>query len=136
MMVVMRCSKDVTWKSRAPAYESFNFFKIDVDVIKGNSPNESKTTTALVKNELENIHVVWVLLKFQWSISAKKTKMASCRELLNELKSRWHNPKVPEECFDDLEKQLVELEELLKRNKLVDHEFAVKGNNTSKQKKG
>lgn len=65
MMVLMRSSKDVTWKSRAPTYESFSFFKIDVDVMKGNSPNESKTTTALVKNELDNIHVVWVLLKFQ-----------------------------------------------------------------------
>ena len=57
MMVVMRSSKDVIWKSRAPAYESFNFFKIDIYIIKGNSSNESKTTTALVKNELDNIHV-------------------------------------------------------------------------------
>ena len=30
MMAVMRCYKDITWESLAPAYKNFNFFKIDV----------------------------------------------------------------------------------------------------------
>ena len=37
MMALMRCRKDITWESLAPAYKNSNFFKIDVDVIKGDS---------------------------------------------------------------------------------------------------
>ena len=47
---VMLCCKDITWESLAPAYNNCNFFKIDVNAIKGDSPNGSKTTTALEKN--------------------------------------------------------------------------------------
>ena len=47
MMAVMRCRKDITWESLAPVYKNSNFFKIDVDVIKGDSSNGIKTTTAL-----------------------------------------------------------------------------------------
>ena len=54
----MLCCKDITWESLAPAYSNSNFFKIDVNVIKGDSPNGSKTTTALEKNQIDDIHVV------------------------------------------------------------------------------
>ena len=64
----------------------------------------------------------------------RNTKRALCRELLNELKSLLHNPNVPEECFDDLELDLVEMMELLKRNTLIYHGLAVEENNTSHQK--
>ena len=33
MMAVMRCRKDITWESLAPAYKNSNFSKMDVDVI-------------------------------------------------------------------------------------------------------
>ena len=36
----------------------FQVFTIDVDVIKGDSPNRSKTTTALEKSEIDHLHVV------------------------------------------------------------------------------
>ena len=60
MMAITRCCKDIniTWESLAPAYENSNFLKIDVDVIKVDSPNKSKTTTALEKNEIDDLHVV------------------------------------------------------------------------------
>ena len=56
MMAVIRCCKDVIRESLAPAHKNIKFFKIDVDVIRGDSPYGSKTTTALethyTKNEL------------------------------------------------------------------------------------
>ena len=55
MMAVMRCCIDIIWESLASAYKNSKFFKIDVDVVKGDSPNGSKTTTA---HELDDIHVV------------------------------------------------------------------------------
>ena len=58
MMAVMRCRKDITWESLAPAYKNSNFFKIDVDVVKGDSSNGIKTTTALEKNKIDSLHVV------------------------------------------------------------------------------
>ena len=58
MMAVLRCCKGITWESRTPAYRNSNFFKIDVDVIKGDSQNGSKTTNVLETNELGDIHVV------------------------------------------------------------------------------
>ena len=64
----------------------------------------------------------------------KKTKKASYREILNKLKSLSYNPNVPEEYFYDLEIQLVEMVELLKRNTLVDHGLFVEENNTTYQK--
>ena len=65
----------------------------------------------------------------------KKTKRASCRELLNELKSLSNNPNVLEECFDAyLEIHLVEMVELLKKNTLVYHGLVVEDNNTTHQK--
>ena len=60
MMAITRCCKDINiiWESLAPAYKNSNFLKIYVDVIKGDSPNRSKTTTALEKNEIDDLHVV------------------------------------------------------------------------------
>ena len=49
---------DITWELFAPANTNPNFFKIDVDIIKRDSANQSKTTTALEKNEIDDIHVV------------------------------------------------------------------------------
>ena len=59
-MTVMLCCKDMAWESLAPAYNNFNFFKIDVNAIKEIHlmANGSKTTTALEKNEIDYIHVV------------------------------------------------------------------------------
>ena len=54
----MLCCKDITWESLAAAYNNSNFFKIDVNAIKGDSPKGSKTPTALEKNEIDDIHVV------------------------------------------------------------------------------
>ena len=56
MMEVIQCCKGITLESVAPAYKNSNFFKIDVNVIKRDSPNGSKSTTALEKNEIDNIH--------------------------------------------------------------------------------
>ena len=53
-MAVMRCCKDITWESLAPAYRNSNFFKIGVDVIKEHSLNGSKTTITLAKNKIDN----------------------------------------------------------------------------------
>ena len=58
MMAVMRFCIDIIWESLASAYKNSKCFKIDVDVVKGDSPNGSKTTTALETNELDDIHVV------------------------------------------------------------------------------
>ena len=106
-----------------------NFFETDVDVIKGDSPNGSKTTTALEKNEIDDIHVVGNTSDGFDEISMKyfpkKTKRTSYRELLNELKSLSHNTNDLEECFDDLEIHLVEMVELLKKNTLADHGLVV-----------
>ena len=129
IMAVMRCCKDITWESLAPAYKNSNFFETDVDVIKGDSPNGSKTTTALEKNEIDDIHVVGNTSDGFDEISMKyfpkKTKRTSYRELLNELKSLSHNTNDLEECFDDLEIHLVEMVELLKKNTLADHGLVV-----------
>ena len=59
-MAITRCCKDIniTWELLAPAYKNSNFLKIDVDVIKVDSPNRSKTTTALEKNEIDDLHVI------------------------------------------------------------------------------
>ena len=126
MMAVMRCRKDITWESLAPAYKNSNFFKIDVDVIKGDSSNEIKTTTALEKNKIDDLHVVDNISDGFHDMSMtyfpKKTKKPSSRELLNELKILLHNPKVPEECFDDSEIHLAEMVEFLKRSTLMDQQ--------------
>ena len=60
MMAITRCCKDIniTWELLAPAYKNSNFLKIDVDVIKVDSPNRSKTTTTLEKNEIDDLHVI------------------------------------------------------------------------------
>ena len=98
-MAVMRCCKHITWESLAPAHKNSNFFKIDVDV----SPNRSKTTTALEKNETDDLHVFDNVSHGFDEIPMKyfqeKTKRALSREPLNELKSLLHNPNVPEECL-------------------------------------
>ena len=137
-MAVTRCCKDITWESLAPVYENSNFFKIDLDVAKGDSWNGSKTTTALEKNEIYDVHVAGNISdgfdEIPMNYFPRNTKRASCRELLNKLKSLSDNPNVPEECFDDLEIQLVEMVELLGRNKLIDHGVAVEENNTAYQK--
>ena len=100
-MAVTRCCKDITWESLAPVYENSNFFKIDLDVAKGDSWNGSKTTTALEKNEIDDIHVVGNISdgfdEILMNYFPRKTKRASCRELLNKLKSLSDNPNVPEE---------------------------------------
>ena len=87
MMAVMRCRKDITWESLAPAYKNSNFLKIDVDVIKGDSSNEIKTTTALEKNKIDDLHVVDNISddfdEIPMKYFPKKTKKVSCRELLN-----------------------------------------------------
>ena len=57
IMAFMPCCKDITLESFFPAYSSSKFFKIDVNVIKGDSPNGSKTITALEKNGIDDIHV-------------------------------------------------------------------------------
>ena len=49
---------NIIWKSFAPAYKNSNFLKIDVNVIKGDSPNRSKATTKLEKSEIDDLHVV------------------------------------------------------------------------------
>ena len=138
MMAVMRCRKDITWESLTPAYENSNFFKIDVDVIKGDLSNKIKTTTALEKNKTDDLHVNDNISEdfdeIPMKYFPKKTKRASCRELLNELKSLSHNANIPEECFDDLEIHLAEMVKLLKRNTLVNHGLIVEQNNTSHQK--
>ena len=138
MMAVMRCRKDITWESLTPAYENSNFFKIDVDVIKGDLSNKIKTTTALEKNKTDDLHVVDNISEdfdeIPMKYFPKKTKRASCRELLNELKSLSHNANITEECFDDLEIHLAEMVKLLKRNALVNHGLIVEQNNTSHQK--
>ena len=74
MMTVMRCYKDIAWESLAPAYKNSNFFKIDVDVIKGDPPNGSKTTTALEKNEIDDMHAVGNISDGFDEIPMKKTK--------------------------------------------------------------
>ena len=111
VMAVMRCCKDITWVSLAPPYKNSNFFKIHVDAIKRDSPNRSKTTTALEKNEIDDVHAVDNISdgfdEIPMKNFPKKTKRASCRELLNALKSLSHNPNILEECFDDLEIHLV-----------------------------
>ena len=38
----MLCCKDITWKSLAPVHNNSKIFKIDVNVIKGDSPNGGK----------------------------------------------------------------------------------------------
>ena len=79
------CCKDITWESLAPAYNNSNFLKIYVNVIKGDSSNGSKTTTALEKNEIEEIHVFDNISdgfdEIPMKYFPKKTKRASCREL-------------------------------------------------------
>ena len=76
-----------------------------------------------------------VLMKFHESISQKKTKRRSSRELSNELKLLLHNPNVPGECFDDLEIQFAEIWSLLKgAHSLADHGLALAENNTSYHK--
>ena len=107
--------------------------------MKRDSPNGSKTTTALEKNEIGDIHVIDNISdgfhEIPMKYFPKKTKRTSCRELLNKLKSLSHNPNVPEEYFGDLEiHDLLKLVELLKRNTLADHRFVVEENNTSYQK--
>ena len=106
MMALMRCCKDITWESLALVYKNPNFLKIDVDVIKGDSPDGSKTTTTLENNEIDDIHAVDNISdgldEIPMKYFLKKTKKVSCRELLNELKSLSHNPNVLEKCFDDL----------------------------------
>ena len=134
----MLCSKGMTWESLAVVYNNSNFFKIDVNVIKGDSPNGNKTTTALEKNEIDDIHVVDNMSdgfdEIPMKYFPKKRQKGLHVESLNELKSLSHNPNAPEECFDDFEIHLVEMVELLKRNTLVDHGFVVEENNTSYQK--
>ena len=71
-----------------------------------------------------------VLIKCQSSISQKKTKRGSSRELSNELQLLLHNPNVPEECFDDLEIHFAEIVEFLKRSTLADHGLVVEENKT------
>ena len=128
MMAITQCCIDINiiWESHAPAYRNSNFLKIDVDVIKGNSPNRSKTTTALEKNKIDDLHVVDNISDGFHDMSMtyfpKKTKKPSSRELLNELKLLLHNPKVPEECFDDSEIHLAEMVEFLKRSTLMDQQ--------------
>ena len=72
---------------------------MDVNVVKGDSPNGSKSTTTLEKNEIDDIHVVGNISdgfdKIPTNYFLKKTKKASYRELLNKLKSLSHNPNVP-----------------------------------------
>ena len=84
MAVILYC-KDITWESLAPAYNNSNFLKIDVNVIKADSPNGSKTTTALEKNETGDIHVVDNISdgfdEIPMKYFPKKPKRASCREL-------------------------------------------------------
>ena len=130
---------DITWESLAPAYKNSNFFKIDVDVIKGDSPNRSKTTTALEKNEIDNIHAVGNTSdgfdEIPMKYFSKKTKRASGKELLNELKSLLHNPNVLEKCFDDLKIHLMEMVELLKNSTLVDHGLVEENNTTNRKDK-
>ena len=79
--------------------KSSNLFKIDVDVIKGDLPNGSKTTTALEKNEIGDILVIGNIPdgfhEIPMKYFPKKTKRTSCRELLNKLKSLSRNPNVP-----------------------------------------
>ena len=75
-----------------------------------------------------------VFIEIPMKCFPKKTKRASFRELLNELKSLSHNPNALEECFDDLEIHLMEMVELLKKNTLFDHGLAVEENNTAHQK--
>ena len=134
----MLCSKDMTWESLALVYSNSNFFKIDVNVIKGDSPNGNKSTTLLEKNEIDDIHVVDNISdgfdEIPMKYFPKKRQKGLHVESLNELKSFSHNPNAPEECFDDFEIHLVEMVESLKRNTLVDHGFAVEENNTSYQK--
>ena len=119
MMAVMPSCKDITWESLAPAYKNSKFLKIDVDVIKGDSSNGSKTTIAFQENKIDDLHVVDNISddfdKIPMKYFPKMTKRASCRELLNELKSLLHNANIPEECFDDLEIHLAEMVELLKK---------------------
>ena len=79
---VKLCRKYITWEPLAPAYNNFNFFKIDVNVIKLDSPNGSKTTTAFEKNEIDDIHVVDNISDGFDEISMKYfPKKTSCREL-------------------------------------------------------
>ena len=133
-MAVMRCCKHITWESLAPAHKNSNFFKIDVDV----SPNRSKTTTALEKNETDDLHVFDNIShgfdEIPMKYFQKKTKRALSTEPLNELKSLLHNPNVPEECFDDLKKHLAEMVEFLKRNTLVDHGLVRRKQHVSSKK--
>ena len=49
---------NIIWESFTPAYKNSNFLKIDVNVIKGDSPNRSKATTTLEKSEIDDLHVV------------------------------------------------------------------------------
>ena len=81
IIAVMLCCKDITWESLAPAYNNSNFFKIDVNVIKEDSPNRSKTTTALEKNKTDDVHVVYNISDdfdgIPMKYFPKKTKRAS-----------------------------------------------------------
>ena len=87
VMAVMRCCKDIIWESLAPAYKNSKFFKIDIDVIKGDSSNGSKTTNALEKNKIDDLHIVGNISddfdEIPMKYFPKKTKKVSCRELLN-----------------------------------------------------
>ena len=90
MMAVMRCCEDITWESLAPACTNSKFFKIDVDVTKGDSANGSKTTIAPEKNEIDDINAADIISDGSDEIPVKhflkKKKSASYRELLNQLK--------------------------------------------------